>query len=809
MAIDDWRAETQTRLALSHIYKTLQAKCSTEPSGSQVLNLVDDAAFYAYQRTKTILVHMGEFTLHDGDHLFRVLNLMERLVPHAVVESLSPPELMLLILSAFFHDIGMAPEVKTVLSWKKIWDISPTLSDDKDRDEYSKFSRYYAAKPDQQLQISTLASIGDNSGVDLVKAYLITDYIRITHAQRAREIIQADWVDKIVYRDVNLSTEFSSICFSHNEDAFELLELDRNYLCGPDTFACLPLVAVILRLADLLDFDGKRTPQVLFSHLFVRHPVSIKEWTKHRAVEAWTISPKSIQFHAKCKHPAIEASIHSFCDIIDAELSACNNVISVVNDFNKSSRRDLILELPFKVDRSKIETQKDVFGKPLYFYRKSQFNLSKKQVIDLLMGTKLYGDPEVALRELLQNSIDACLLRDALEKSWGNPYTPSITVRYGTENGEDILEVIDNGTGMDQYIIDSYYSKVGSSFYKSSDFYNLKSESNALFTPTSRFGIGILSTFMVADSIEVETRRVYAPHESSDPLRVTVEGQEGIFWIRSGERKTPGTSTKLILRKSKNPWERMNPVEFIKSVESIVPNPPFQIAIESESDKKTIDESSFIDVVAETLKDHNWRSHENVAEFEVTLSDSKRGFIGSAIVAVLERNGFPVDKIDVHSKTVDVDGQSFSLEKSIRVDGTKIRINSTSIEIDDNADISQSVSISTLADSKSKLSLHGIEVSASLFPESWNMQKNQVRLNWPLPLLLVIDICGQRDLDLNSARTQIIMSEKWTELEEELSFTIFSRVVEQISAEYWEKLKTILLASTKNPNFLAGINRIK
>lgn len=809
MTIDDWRAETQARLALSRIYSELQKKCSSDPAGNQVLTLVDDATYYAFQRTKTILLHMGEFTLHDGDHLFRVLKLMEHLLPESAVEALSVPELMLLILSAFFHDIGMAPDIKTVFSWRKVWDKAPVFSDKEDREEYEKFSRYYAARPDQQTQISTLNQIGDSSGADLVKAYLVTDYIRITHAQRAMEVIQADWVDRIIYRDVDLSTEFSSICFSHNEDPLSLLELDPKYLCGPNTFACLPLVAVVLRLADLLDFDGKRTPQILYSHLFVRHPVSVKEWNKHRAVEAWNIGPKQIQFHAKCKHPAIEASIHSFCDIIDAELSACNNVISVVNDLNKSNGRNLALEFPFKVERSKIETQKDVFGKSLYLYRKSQFNLSKKQVIDLLMGTKLYGNPEVALRELLQNSIDACLLRSALEKSWGNLYIPSITVKYGSENGEDVLEVIDNGTGMDQYIIDSYYSKVGSSFYKSSDFYDLKSESNAAFTPTSRFGIGILSTFMVADSLEVETRRVYGPHESSDPLRVTVEGQDGIFWIRPGERKIPGTSTKLILRKGRNPWDRMSPDDFIKSVEGIVPNPPFQIAIESETNCKIIDESSFTNVVAQTLKDPYWRAHENVKEYKVEFSDTASGFIGNAIVAILERNGSPVDQIEIHAKTVDVDGQNFSLAKSIRIDGTKIRVTSTSIEIDDNADVTESTSSSTLADSKSKLSLHGIEVSASLFPEPWNMQKNQVRLDWPLPLLLVIDICGQRDLDLNSARTQIIMSEKWIALEEELSFSIFSGIAGQVSVDYWCKLKAILLANTKNPNFLAGLNRIQ
>ena len=270
----------------------------------------------------------------------------------------------------------------------------------------------------------------------------------------------------------------------HNEDALSLLDLDSNYLCGPDVYSCLPLLGVILRLSDILDFDAKRTPAILFSHLFVKNPVSITEWNKHRSVEAWSISEKLIQFHAKCKHPAVEASIHSFCNLIDIELSTCNNIIASMNEFNQSINREIQIKLPYKVDRSKIETKKDIFGKPLYLFRETHFNLSKNQVIDLLMGTKLYGNPEVALRELLQNSIDACLLRKALEKSWGNSYLPEIKVRYLQEKGEDILEVIDNGTGMDQDIIDSFYSKIGSSFYKSSEFYDLKSKSNANFVPT-------------------------------------------------------------------------------------------------------------------------------------------------------------------------------------------------------------------------------------------------------------------------------------------------------------------------------------
>ncbi|MCC4787693.1 ATP-binding protein [Vibrio splendidus] len=808
MSYDDWQAETKSRLVKSAIYLELQKKCKDDDAGHQVLELVDNATFYAFQKTKTILRHMGEFTLHDGDHLFRVLILMERLLSPEKIEELSVPDLMLLILSAFFHDIGMAPEEKDVLSWKKVWDSLPEFNDELEKNEYDKFKRYYLARPEQKRNLEDFILQKKNSSADLIKNYLISDYIRITHAERARLIIKNDWLEKIKYRDTDLTVEFASICFSHNEDPFSILELEQDYLCGPEVHANLRLVAVILRLADLLDFDGKRTPSVLYSHLFVRHPISLKEWDKHRSIEAWDINSEYIQYHAKCNHPAIEASIHAFCDVIDAELSACNNIISKINDFNRNKGKNYSIKIPFKVDRSKIGTKKGIDGKPVYIYKKTQFNLSKTQVIDLLMGTKLYGDPEVALRELLQNSIDACLLRSALEASWNTPYTPEIHIKYSAKGDQDILEITDNGTGMDQRIIDSYYSKVGSSFYKSSEFYDLKSQSNAQFTPTSRFGIGILSCFMVADTVEVDTRRVYGPHESSTSVNLTIEGQESIFWIKPSNRNIPGTSTKLFLRKNKNPWNRMNENQFINSVENVIPNPPFKILIETKSHKKTKDENSFKEINIDMLRNNSWHKHDNIREFKFEFDEQKDGFIGSVIIALLESHGKPTSEIEMTSKVVNIEGESYSLNKELNMNGNKINESTTSITIDEDGAIDSSDSNNTLYDSISRLSLHGIEVPSTLFPPFWNMQKNQVKLSWPFPILIVIDICGNNDLDLNSSRTQIIMSENWLKFEEAISFKILTSIAKEVTPEYWIELKRILANNTTNEIFIRSLNKV-
>ena len=802
---DDYKDEYLLRLQKSAIYKRLKSICAKKDS--EVIVLVDEAVSYAYQRTKTIIKHMGEFTLHDADHLFRVLTLMEKFIPEETLNNLSAPELMILVLSAFFHDIGMAPDEKDIIAWKKVWDYEPEF--DEGKDTYDKFNRFYTARPDQRELITNLIINGNHSAADTQKGYLISEYIRQTHAERTKEIIGKDWDNKIIFRDVDLTVEFAQICYSHNEDAVTLLDLDKNFLCGSNIYACLPLMGVILRLADILDFDAKRTPSILFSHLNVRHPVSIKEWNKHRAVDAWEISSESIQFSVKCEHPAIETSIHEFCDIIDHELSICNNIVSTLKDSSQIEDRNILIKFPFKVKRDKIQTQKNVHNKPLYIYHNTQFNLSKKQVIDLLMGTELYGNPEVALRELLQNSIDACLLRQAQEIKWGNPYYPEISVKYYIEDDNIILEMEDNGTGMDQDIIDKYYSKIGSSFYKSTDFYNLKSESNAEFIPTSRFGIGILSCFMVADTLMADTKRVYEPHKSSEPLSITVEGQESIFWIRAGQRKMPGTTTNLILRKEKNPWDEMTEEDFMKSIDNVIPNPPFKLNIHTTTKDIIKDEKSFSELSSASLKDHTWNTHDNLKVFQIPLDNLAVGIIGSATIAILESQDKPVSNIKLNSRDVEIEGKIYTLEKEITTSEGSIRQSSKSITITDDGEISEYSSTTEFAQSKSHLSLHGIAVPSTLFPNSWDMKSNQVKISWPFPLILVIDICGKRDLDLNTSRTEVIISDKWLDFEEQLAFVICHEIAQNVSLEYWEELKYIFREKTENETFLKGLNRVK
>ena len=798
----DWRSEVELRLTKSNIYSSFKSKAKEEGDAveAQVTSTVFDAIKDAYEKSKLIIKYMPEYTLHDGEHLFRVLYNMEKLITVERLSLLSVPDLMLLILTAFFHDLGMAPLEDEIRAWKHDWlDIMPNEREASMHEEFDRFTKTY---PDKLDEIKRLKGKKQDPKARLLEDHLISEYIRNTHAYRAKVIIGKEWKNRIKYKDTDLTHELAQLCFSHNEDSMELLKADQSYLCGEGVITNLQFIGVILRLSDLLDFDAKRTPSILFSHLAVRNPVSLVEWEKHRAMQAWKITKDDISFTAKCTHPAIEASIRKFCDYIDDELKNCGIIISKMPATISDISNPYKISLPVRITRDKIEAEKDIVsGEPIYYYENTSFELNKNQVIELLMGTKLYGNPEVALRELLQNSRDACKLSMALHEKWETVYIPEITVKYYTIEGDDYLEVIDNGIGMNKEIIDKYYSKIGSSFYKSRDFYELKAKSNLDFVPVSEFGIGILSCFMIADTIEVDTKRLKDQFDYDKPLKIVIEGHDSIFTILKSEKKVPGTSTKLLLRE-KNPWKKMTEDQFILSVKNVFPNPPFKVNIETDKEKTSYSTDDFKSRNALELKDYNWKEDENILEIKISINDL--GFYGDALIAILEKDNVPIKALNKLSKQVEIDDSIFDLNMEIRLLDNEIEKISSAIDIDDEGKIKSNQHYSTLAKSKSRFSLHGIHYAGSLFPDYYS-RENKAMLKWPFPMLIILDVQGENGLDLNSARNEIIFNGRWNSFEQNLAYLICKELFNKLDKNYHIQLAIIFKERSVSNNFNLGL----
>lgn len=167
-----------------------------------------------------------------------------------------------------------------------------------------------------------------------------------------------------------------------------------------------------------------------------------------------------------------------------------------------------------------------------------KFELASHEVIDLLVGHRIYTDPpRVVVRELLQNAVDACRLRRALA---GPGYAPRIRVAWQP----GWLTVEDNGVGMTEAIVRGYFLRVGRSYYSSDDF--RATYGDVAFAPIARFGIGALSAFLVAERLHVVTRH-WQP--GAEPLRLEIEGLHSTIAVAPALADTPvGTRLDLALR---------------------------------------------------------------------------------------------------------------------------------------------------------------------------------------------------------------------------------------------------------------------
>lgn len=171
-----------------------------------------------------------------------------------------------------------------------------------------------------------------------------------------------------------------------------------------------------------------------------------------------------------------------------------------------------------------------------------KFKVNLGGMIELL-SEHLYSSPNVFVRELLQNGTDAISARIARDSSFD---VNSSAVEIEVQENEQIL-FRDNGTGLDEDEIHRFLSVIGQSSK-----YDIESglpEGDYI----GRFGIGLLSCFMVTDTIIVRTVSYKSPEK-------TLEWRgkaDGTYTITELDEKMP-VGTEIILRKDKNSADYYN-----------------------------------------------------------------------------------------------------------------------------------------------------------------------------------------------------------------------------------------------------------
>ncbi|WP_243229865.1 HSP90 family protein [Microbacterium sp. CIAB417] len=159
-----------------------------------------------------------------------------------------------------------------------------------------------------------------------------------------------------------------------------------------------------------------------------------------------------------------------------------------------------------------------------------QFQVDLRGVVDLL-SRHIYSSPRVYLRELLQNARDAITARGEVDGAGG-----TIRITPLTEaSGEFVLR--DDGVGLDATEVAELLATVGRSSKR--DIFDLP-RSDYL----GQFGIGLLSCFMVADTIVIRSR------SARGGASVEWTGSaDGTFQVAELDEELPiGTSVHLIPR---------------------------------------------------------------------------------------------------------------------------------------------------------------------------------------------------------------------------------------------------------------------
>lgn len=152
-----------------------------------------------------------------------------------------------------------------------------------------------------------------------------------------------------------------------------------------------------------------------------------------------------------------------------------------------------------------------------------------------LLAQNLYADPDVFLREMIQNAHDSILKRAALSKAAGGFRVADGRIEI-VPLAPRSLRITDNGAGLRDQEIHEFLSTVGRSGTRELKEKLRTSDRATAVDLIGQFGIGLLSAFVVAERVEILTR---------------AEGEPAFLWTSSGGKHydlTPPLGERLYAR---------------------------------------------------------------------------------------------------------------------------------------------------------------------------------------------------------------------------------------------------------------------
>ena len=191
----------------------------------------------------------------------------------------------------------------------------------------------------------------------------------------------------------------------------------------------------------------------------------------------------------------------------------------------------------------------------------NKFEADTGKILDIVINS-LYSEREIFLRELVSNASDALDKRKYLgltNKKIDNSSAMS-EIKIEVNSKEKTLTISDNGIGMNEEDLKSSLGTIARSGTKA--FLEQMSESNKEKKPDmsliGQFGVGFYASFMVADSVEVLSKKA----GEEDAWKWTSDGKTG-FDLEKTVKEDVGTSIKLNLKKDAKEFLEETRLQFI------------------------------------------------------------------------------------------------------------------------------------------------------------------------------------------------------------------------------------------------------
>lgn len=315
----------------------------------------------------------------------------------------------------------------------------------------------------------------------------------------------------------------------------------------------------LLRVADYLQIDQKRTPPVLLQLRDPQSPISVMEWQKHKAVQNISSSAKDPRGIWITVNSDLSLPLYlQLRDLISGLQKEMDHSTAVLDEtYGLQSKHGLDM-LNLEVRRVHSNLQNPDFLKSLP-YVPEQTGFSSDPNLLTLLVEPLYGkEPSVGVRELTQNAVDAVLELEVWCKNHNRELQSIDLPKQDAdvlidfilkENGTWLLRIIDRGIGMSSDTIQNYFLRAGASFRTSKEWAKefLDEKSQPKVIRAGRFGIGAFAVFLLGPKFRLETRHANANKTSGFKIEASATSQ--LIEIRRADNLPVGTMIEVELSK--------------------------------------------------------------------------------------------------------------------------------------------------------------------------------------------------------------------------------------------------------------------